>query len=113
MWYHDHMDHPYRLSENESIIIDTRISALEGQVKSVVTWRRLAIAFAALAVSTCSYAFYAAKHANTEQPCRDEILLVSEGLWTHTTVATCSHSKHHSEVSQKTANETSVHCTCR
>lgn len=113
------MEHPYRFTENESIIIDTRISALETQVKSVTTWRRLAIAFAVLAVATCSYAFYAGGHANAEQPCRDEVLVVSEGLWSHSAVATCSHSKHRSEVSQTTTgvnnnnHETSVHCVCR
>ncbi len=98
---------PYRLSENESIIIDTRISALEEQTKSVVTWRRLAIALSIVTSLVCVYACY-----TDRAPCRDEVVLLSNGILSSNSKASCSHAKHTGTVSNSNGH-TMIYCACR
>lgn len=106
------MDHPYRVSENESIIIDTRLSALEEDTKSVVTWRRLASALFFVVVAVITWALYKGKSRTVaETTCQDEVLLVSTGVWSNTTAAKCSHPDHDSAITLR-EHDVIIRCSC-
>lgn len=67
------MDHPYRLSENESIVIDSRLSALETKAGVAVAWRRIGLA-AFLAVLAFQVLFFVKVHRGASaEGCQDEV----------------------------------------
>jgi hypothetical protein len=67
------MDHPYRLSENESIVIDSRLSALESKAGVAVAWRRVGLVGFLAVVAFQGLFFAKLHHAETQEGCIDEV----------------------------------------
>lgn len=105
------MDHPYRLSENESIIVDTRLNTLERQTESLTMWRWITFTIAIISILACGYSIGTQKTVK-DTPCLDELKIVTRGTFSNTVETTCSHPKHRSTVSE-TSWKSTVHCVCQ
>lgn len=113
------MNHPFRLSENESIIIDTRISALEEGMSNARTWKVFAfiligVLMLDVAVSIASY-----RVSENKATCHDELKVTSPEHWklngsavTSVGVA-CTHSRQRGTIVSSTGEALTYACTCR
>ena len=106
------MDNPYRLSENDVIIIDTRLSALEEQTKSVTAWRRLAVVMTALTITAFAIA-YVGKTSAAARACLDETIILGTSGFSSSAKASCSHPDHDSTVTSHDQHDVMIHCVCR
>lgn len=112
-WYSFTMD-PYRNTENESIIIDARLNALESQTEKLRAWKLVAGMLGGCVSLLLVYSGYTSLHKVGEQPCRDEVHIVSIGGFSSKADSSCSHTKHHSTLTKDTHyDETTVHCVCQ
>ena len=67
---------PYRESDNELLVIDTRLSTLEKKVEVITAWRRFAFFLGVALVATSGFAIFAGDRLRRSVPddgCVDEV----------------------------------------
>jgi len=104
---------PYRLAENDKIIIDTRLDALERQNSSTTMWRWPTFIIAVISFVACGVLVMDRRaNASITADCVDEVVIASHSAFATTQTMKCSHPKHHSSMSQS-ATSTTIRCTCQ
>ena len=107
------MEHPFRHSENEQIIIDSRLSTLEKKAASQTAWRRVGIltclAFAVL---------HAVVLLNVRRPtepaaCHDTVKTVAIGVFKSDAEVSCNHPSHRGTLVEHTHWATTLQCVCQ
>ncbi len=112
------MDHPYRLSENESIIIDTRISDLETQMKGARAWKTFALILSGFMILSGFIAYGSHRVSESKSTCHDEVKVTSPEYWringsavTSVGVA-CTHPRQRGAIVSSAGDAITFACTC-
>lgn len=115
------MEHPYRLSENESIIIDSRLSALESKAGATTAWRRVGIV-AFLAVVAFQALFFAKiRHAENAEGCQDQVKIGRVLSFNHpsgtdtieTVTVKCDSPRQRGKIVSYGEGSMTLQCTCQ
>jgi hypothetical protein len=103
------MNYSYRDTENESIIVETRLASLEDKVATVTMWRRFGI-IAFMLITVAVFVLYYLQGSRVTGLCHDEVKTQP----TKDNVAVvCSHPKHQAGLSPYSHREDMIVVECR
>jgi hypothetical protein len=107
-----------RQSENESIIVDTRLSALETNMMNAWTWKVFAFILAGVLTLDAVVSFASYRVSESKVTCRDEVKVTSSERqkMNETGVTTvgvaCTHSRQTGKIVSATEGVITFTCTC-
>lgn len=107
------MEHPFRDSENERIIIDSRLSALEEKAAGRTMWRRIGLLFGVISAVAHLVTLYYLRKPAEPAACHDVVKTVEISAFSRHADVTCDHPRQKGTLVAHTNREITLQCMCQ
>lgn len=115
------MDNPFRLSENESVILDSRLSTLESKASIAIAWRRLAVVGFVVMIAFQALFFAKLHHSESSEGCIDEVKMGRVLRFQHpdssdiieTITLKCDNPRQRSRILSHNEETVTLQCVCQ